>query len=124
MFEKYVLVDGSLRRAGNGFSVDLRIPYYRGLGLSMVNVPELKVDGEPVDLSQARFSVHGNTYALTDLPDVVDDRWGFREPATLIVPDRPVPPGEHELSVVVSLRISYLPVPSATRATKTLALIE
>jgi hypothetical protein len=80
--------------------------------------------GEPVDLSQARFSVHGNTYALTDLRDVVDDRWGFREPATLIVPDRPVPPGEHELSVVVSLRISYLPVPSATRATKTLALIE
>ena len=124
MFEKYVLVDGSLRRAGNGFSVDLRIPYYRGLGLSMVNVPELTVDGEPVDLSQARFSVHGNVYALTDLPDVDDDRWGFREPATLTVPDRPVPPGEHELSVVVSLRISYLPVPSATRATKTLTLIE
>jgi hypothetical protein len=124
VFEKYLLVDGSLRRAGNGFSVDLRIPYYRGLGLSMVTLPEVTVDGEPVDLSQARFSVHGNTYALTDLPGVDDDRWGYREAATLIVPDRPVPPGEHELSVVVSLRISYLPVPSATRATKTLALIE
>ena len=124
MFEKYVLVGGSLRRAGNGFSVDLRIPYYRGLGLSMVNVPELTVDGEPVDLSDARFSVHGNTYALSDLPDVVDDRWGFREAATLTVPGRPLPPGTHEVSVVVVLRISYLPVPSSTRATKTLALIE
>jgi Domain of unknown function (DUF6379) len=124
VFEKYVLVDGSLRRVGTGFSVDLRIPYYRGLGLSMVNVPELTVDGEPVDLSQARFSVHGNTYPLTDLPDVDDDRWGFNEAATLTLPDRPIPPGEHELEVVVSLRISYLPVPSATRAAKTLALIQ
>ena len=122
MFEQFVIVENSLKRLGDDISVDLRIPYYRGLGLSMVAIPELRIDGIPADLSEALFAVHHNEYRLLDLPKVVDDRWGFTEPARLTLPGLDLTEGQHEIDVVVDLRISYMPVPTPTRARKVLEL--
>ena len=119
MFNQYVIVDGSLRKTGDGFAVDLRIPYYRGLGLSMVDVA-LSIDGTPVPKDAMRFTVHGREYAMTELEDQVDDRWGFREAATVTVKDFPLADGSHDVAVTVTLRVSYMPVPSVTSVTKTL----
>jgi hypothetical protein len=119
MFDKYVIVDGSLRnveREGEpvGFCLDARIPYYRGLGLSMVGV-DVTVDGETLPRSDVTFSVHGQHYRSDEMDEVFDDRWGFTEPATLSV-DRPggLTPGDHEVTLKVSLRVSYSPNSGAT----------
>ena len=45
MFDRYILVEDSLRNTDGGFAVDIRMPYYRGLGLSMVEDVTLTVDG-------------------------------------------------------------------------------
>ena len=42
MFDKYLIVDGSLRNVGpsdapSGFAFEAKLGYYRGLGLSMVD---------------------------------------------------------------------------------------
>ncbi|MFT4081676.1 MAG: DUF6379 domain-containing protein [Nocardioides sp.] len=114
MFDRYIVVEGSLRNRSDetgettGFAVDARIPYYRGLGLSMVEV-DLTVDDEIIPRDQVSFVVHGNSYRSDEMDEVYDDRWGFTEAATLVV-DRPggLPAGEHRVSVLVSLRISYI----------------
>jgi hypothetical protein len=120
MYDKYVIEDDSLQLTEDGFSIQLRIPYYRGLGLSMVNIVELVVDGEPVDLSTATFSIHGKEYPLASLPEIVDDRWGFTETATLQVHGHALSSGDHECAVLINLRVSYMPVPNITRAQKLL----
>ena len=42
-----------------GFAFLGRLPYYRGLGLSMVEDILVIVDGEKIELENVRFSVRG-----------------------------------------------------------------
>lgn len=122
MFEQYVIVDGSLRSTPDGWAVDLRIPYYRGLGLSMVNL-QLELDGHIVRQEDVTIDLPGRSHSLTELPTLVNDRWGFGETLTANIKEgSPLEAGTHDLDVTVGLRVSYLPVPSVTRVSRSLAV--
>ena len=75
----------------------------------------------PVPPARTTFTVHGNTYTFDRLPQVTDDRWEMGERAELAFEtDEPLAREEHEVSVAVRLRISYMPVPGGGRDTKRL----
>ena len=123
MFDKYIVCEEGFRAAGSGGVVEDRMPYYRGLTLSRVEAVDLLLDGEPVPASRTTFTVHGNTYTFAELPTVTDDRWEMGERAQLSFDTgTPVAPGEHDVTVVVRLRISYMPVPGGGRDSKRLTL--
>lgn len=113
MFEKHVLTEESFHEEDGGWAVDLRIPYYRGLGLSMVDL-SLALDGVEVPAEEVTVELPGRRHRLTELPGLVDDRWGFGETLTAHVAAPALPAGEHEVRARIGLRISYLPVPSVT----------
>jgi hypothetical protein len=126
MFDKYIVCEDSLRTtdaARTSAVVEVRMPYYRGLGLSMVEGVDLVVDGTPVPAAATTFAVHGRRYAMTELPTVFDDRWemGERAEVGFTLPE-PLAPGDHEVTAAVRPRISYMPVPGGGRDTKTLTL--
>ena len=128
MFAKYMICEDGFRnvREGEevtGFQFQARLPYYRGLGLSMVEDLIITLDGEPIPRESILFTVRENTYTLAEMETESVDRWEFGEVATLTVkkPDG-LAPGSHTLDLVERLRISYLPFPSLTRDTKVLAL--
>jgi hypothetical protein len=127
MFDRYLLEEDTLLNVEQdgaviGWSVGARIGYYRGLGLSMIDV-SLSIDGAAVPRERIRVQLHGKDYRLTDLPDVLDDRWGFSETVTLFV-EQPggLTAGSHEVSLEQSLRISYLAIPSVNRVSRQLTL--
>lgn len=126
MFDKYIVCEDSLKTTNESRtrgSVEVRMPYYRGLGLSMVEGVDLVVDGTPVPAGATTFTVHGNTYPMTGLDGVFDDRWEMGEPARIdFEMASPLHPGDHDVSAAVRLRISYMPVPGGGRDTKTLTL--
>ena len=126
MFDKYIVCEEGFRARDDGRPggvVEVRMPYYRGLGLSMVEAVDLVVDGTPVPPARTAFTVHGNTYTFDQLPEVLDDRWEMGERAQLAFEtDEPLAPGEHDLAVSVRLRISYMPVPGGGRDCKRLVL--
>jgi hypothetical protein len=126
MFDQYIVCEEGFRARDDGRTggvVEVRMPYYRGLGLSMVEAVDLVLDGSPVPAERTTFSVHGNTYAFDQLPQVMDDRWEMGERAQLAFEtDEPLTPGEHDVTVVVRLRISYMPVPGGGRDSKRLTL--
>ncbi len=126
MFDKYIVCTENFERgSGTGGSVDVRMPYYRGLTLSMVEAVDLTLDGKPVPADRTTLTVHGNTYSFAELPTVTDDRWEMGERATLnFDTGAPLAGGEHEVTVSVRLRISYMPVPGGGRDTKHLLLAE
>lgn len=130
MFDKYIIVTEGFRNTAteggaDGYELGIRLPYYRGLGLSMVESIDLTVDGTPVPAESLTLTVHGNSYAVNDLATVFDDRWEMGEIATLrVAQPGGLAPGSHHISVAQRLRISYMPVPGGGRDAKTLELSE
>ena len=126
MFDQYIVCEEGFRARDDGRPggvVEVRMPYYRGLTLSMVEAVDLVLDGTPVLPERTTFTVHGNTYTFDRLPGVTDDRWEMGERAQLAFEtDEPLPPGEHDVTVVVRLRISYMPVPGGGHDRKRLKL--
>ncbi len=126
MFDKYIVCEDGFHALDDGRTggvVEVRMPYYRGLALSMVEAVDLVLDGRPVPPGRTTFTVHGNTYRFDQLPRTTDDRWEMGERAQLAFEtDEPLTPGEHEVAVAVRLRISYMPVPAGGRDTKRLTL--
>jgi hypothetical protein len=126
MYDQYIVCEEGFRAREDGVPggvVEVRMPYYRGLTLSMVEAVDLTLDGQPVPASRTTFAVHGNTYTFDQLPRTVDDRWEMGERAQLAFEtDAPLAPGEHDVAVSVRLRISYMPVPGGGRDRKRLTL--
>jgi hypothetical protein len=121
MFDRYIIVEDSLRNVDGGFAFEIRMPYYRGLGLSMVEDVAVVVDGRRYPRDAITFTVHGNTYTLEAMETEYEDRWEFGEPATVTVKaPGGLPPGEHVVENEQRLRISYLPWPGGGRDQKTL----
>lgn len=113
---KYVLCeDGFENRsrdgAAEGFNVRVRIPYYRGVPLSMVEDVLIRVDGADYTGDAIMFSVHGGTFKLSEMPTVVRHRWNYGEKATVqVFLPGGLAPGMHRVEAYVKLRISYLPI--------------
>ena len=87
MFDNKIIVPDSLERLTvadgmEGFAVLARLPYYRGLGLSMVEDIGVTVDGEKVPRENIRFSVRGRSWTLAEMETEYGDRWNFGEKAT------------------------------------------
>lgn len=123
MMDNKMIVEDSLESNDNGFAFYGRLPYYRGLGLSMVEDIVVSIDGEKVAREDVRFHVHGNTYTLDAMETVYDDRWNFGEKAKIIVMRTGgLPAGTHKVEFAVRMRVSYLPFVPTTKDTKELAL--
>lgn len=126
MFDQYIVCEDGFRTRDDGRTggvVEVRMPYYRGLALSMVEAVDLELDGRPVPSEHTTFTVHGNSYTFDQLPRTTDDRWEMGERAELAFEtEGPLAAGEHDVAVAVRLRISYMPVPGGGRDRKRLTL--
>lgn len=124
MFEKYMIVeDDAANIVENGkvtgFQFGARLPYYRGIPLSLVEDIAVSIDGEVVPREQIRFSAHGNTYALEQMGTEVNDRWNMGEIAHIIVnKEGGLSKGEHQVGMMLNMRIAYLPFPSIRQSEK------
>ena len=111
MFDRYIIVEDSLRNVEGGFAFDARCGYYRRLILSMVEELEVTVDGEPVERERVRLRVGDRDWSLEEMREEFAVAWEFGEPARLTVLGPPLSVGTHRLGLAESLRISYLPGP-------------
>jgi Domain of unknown function (DUF6379) len=123
MMDNKMIVEGSLETSELGFAFYGRLPYYRGLGLSMIEDIQITVDGEVIPRADVRFYVRGKTYTLDEMETVYDDRWNFGEKAKIIaMKPGGLTAGEHKVEFAVRMRVSYLPFVPTTKDTKVLAL--
>jgi len=115
MFNKYMILTRDFRNVGEsgrltGFQVKIRIPYYRGVTLSLVDKIDLTVDGEAFSMEQMTFSAGGRTYNFNDLAKTTNTEWAFGEPAILTV-SKPggLASGMHTVQLGIVIRKSYIP---------------
>jgi hypothetical protein len=128
MFEKYMIVEDDVENIVEngkvtGFQFGARLPYYRGIALSLIDDLAVTIDGEEVPKEQVQISVHGNTYTLQNLETAVEDRWNMGEVAYIIVhKEGGLAKGEHKIGLMLNIRIAYLPFPSIRNSEKTVAI--
>jgi Domain of unknown function (DUF6379) len=128
MFEKYMIVEDDVQNVVEngkitGFQFGARLPYYRGLGLSMVEEIGVKIDAEEIPQSKIKFTVHGNIYSLAQMETEPEDRWEMGEVAYITIPkEGGLTKGEHKINLMLNLRISYMPFPSIRLSEKTITL--
>ena len=128
MFDHYMICIDSFRNTVEngqvtGFEFGARLPYYRGLGLSMVEDIAIKVDGTVIPREDILFLVRGKSWTLAELENEGEERWEMGEVATLRV-RKPggLSNGKHQLELAEQMRISYLPFSPVTRDQKEITL--
>lgn len=104
-----LIEDGSLRATAGGFSVNVRLPWYRSLPLSTVELISLALDGRPVALEQIMLGVNGQRWPLTRLPDLTREFWFVTDSAELQVTGERLSAGsEYDIEVVLALYPPYI----------------
>ncbi len=128
MFDKYMICPETVRNVADGgrtvgFEFGARLPYYRGLGLSMVEDVAVTVDGKRIPRDRIRLTVSGRTYTLDELESEYQAVWEMGDIAVVrALVDGGLSPGEHVLELEEQLRVSYMPFPSVGRDAKTIRI--
>jgi hypothetical protein len=117
-FETYMIGD-EVTSLDDGFRIPIRVPYYRGIVLSLIEDFEVTVDGKSYPREAIRFTVRDKTLTLDEVAWDGHTRWEFGEWAALDVAEPAgLAPGEHDVEIVGQFRISYLPWPMRPEASK------
>lgn len=116
---KNVVVDGRVV----GFQLGMRLPYYRGIVLSLIGDTDLFVDGERMQRELMTVTIDGRTFALSQLENEPEAKWEFGDVGILAV-QKPggLAPGAHTVQLNQHLKISYVPVGFSGSDTKVLTI--
>jgi hypothetical protein len=105
-----VIGEEGLSAERGGLRLAMRLPWYRSLPFSTVEVASLAIDGQAVDLSGASIEYDGKAWPLAEIGDQVDEFWFVRDSAFLFLPDRTEKAGEeHAVALTINVNPPYIP---------------
>lgn len=104
-----VLGSSGLTARSGGLALDLRLPWYRSLPLSTIEVGPVEIDGAEVPADKLRLELEGRIYALSELRDQVERNWYVLDTALLLIDGVEIQPGsEHRVAATVTLYPPYI----------------
>jgi hypothetical protein len=110
-FSDSLIANEGSRFETGALRLDVRLPWYRSLPLSVIEPAALTVDGRPLPLEGAELELEGRRYPLRELGARTDAWWFVQDSAYLHVPLRDAPrTGAHEVSLVLNLYPPYIPM--------------
>lgn len=111
MFDKYFICDdffSNVTKGGEtvGFRLGVKVSYYRGVNLAVVDDFAVTVDGEIFDRDQITFFLRDREWTFEEMKGNTKDRWDFGEVAYLIV-KKPggLKEGKHQVRAREAIRI-------------------
>ncbi len=111
-----VIVDNSLKHYyvdGNkmGYQFDIRLSYYRGHFLSVIDQFAVKVDDCDVPDEKIKFCLNGKEFSPAEFDKCYTEFWQAIEPATIrVFNPGGISEGEHKIEVTLFFRSPYMPV--------------
>ncbi len=117
-FDYYVFTEGSFTNVNRdgmtiGYQLKTRIPYYRGVPLSMIAGVELEVDNQRIDPKSIQFkpSEGESWYSLQEMKTITNKKWEFGTEAIVFVEKQGgLEMGEHKLTLRVTITVAYAPI--------------
>ena len=111
-----VVVDGSLKNCvvngrKTGYQFDIRLAYYRGHFLSVIDEFAVTVDGEPVPDERIKFCINGKEFSPVEFDKCYTEFWQVIEPATIrVFQPGGLAAGEHDIDVKLMFHSPYMPI--------------
>jgi len=105
-----IIGEEGLTASAGGLRLAMRLPWYRSLPFSTVEVGALAIDGNPIDLSDATLSYDGSEWPLSANGEQTDAFWFVRDSAFLVIPGQSLDPGrEHSVELTLYVSPPYIP---------------
>jgi Domain of unknown function (DUF6379) len=105
-----VIGEEGLSSNGGATKLAMRLPWYRSLPFSTVEIGYLEIDGETVDLSNAKIEYDGEVWNLAENGAKVETFWFVRDSAFLVLPAHSLAEGsQHNVSLSVNVSPPYIP---------------
>eukprot|EP01037_Dinobryon_pediforme_P012133 gene12133-12219_t len=93
-----------------GARLAMRLPWYRSLPFSTVEIGSVTIDGAVVDLADARVDYDGNSWTLAELAEQINAFWFVRDSAFLVLPGVDLAPhSEHAVTLSLFVNPPYIP---------------
>ncbi len=115
MYDKAIIVGEEFKNVKDGemvsgFQVGMRIPYYRGVVLSLLDKTRLTIDGELIPHDQISLTISGKTLPLAELENDPVTKWEFGDVGILTV-RKPggLSAGTHIVVLYQHVRTPYIP---------------
>lgn len=111
-----VVVDDSLKNIeangkNVGYQFDIRLSYYRGQFLSVIDEFGVKVDGQEVPAEAMKFCINGKEFSPIEFDKCYTEFWQVIEPATIkVFCPGGLGEGEHDIDVTLFFRSPYMPI--------------
>ena len=111
------LRDGTLKniyenKRISGYQFGIRLAYYRGHYLSVIDQLQVEVDGEKIESAKLRFCINGKEFRVEQLKECFYEFWNIKDMAVIKV-EKPggLPEGSHHVKLTLMFRNPYLPMP-------------
>ena len=105
-----VIGEEGLAATPRGARLAMRLPWYRSLPFSTVEVAGLTLDGQAVDLGGALVDYDGTSFPLAEMGEQTNAFWFVRDSAFLVLPDVDLAPDSHHtVSLTVNVNPPYIP---------------
>ena len=116
-----VISDNGLKATNGGFDIDIRLPWYRSLPLSTVDVVDVGIDGQKIDPKNVRFELEGAQFRLDEMRRLTTKWWYVLDSALLHVKGVPIQRGkDYSVEVTVAVSPPYIPAVRQVHGVKTL----
>ena len=94
-----------------GYQFDIRLSYYRGHFLSVIDQFAVKVDNFEVPVERIKFCINGKEFSPVEFDKCYTEFWQAIEPATIrVFYPGGLPEGEHNVDVTLFFRSPYMPI--------------
>ncbi|MBB3954051.1 C-glycoside deglycosidase beta subunit domain-containing protein [Novosphingobium sediminicola] len=105
-----IIGEEGLSATPRGARLAMRLPWYRSLPFSTVEVAGVTLDGAPVDLADAIVEFDDTSFPLSDIGEQTNAFWFVRDSAFLVLPGVNLAANsEHEVSLLLHVNPPYIP---------------
>ena len=111
-----VVVDDSLKNCcvngvKTGFQFEIRLAYYRGHFLSVIDEFAVKVDGAEIDSERIKFCINGKEFSPVEFDKCYTEFWRVTDPAVIrVFQPGGLAAGAHDIDVKLMFHSPYMPI--------------
>jgi Domain of unknown function (DUF6379) len=111
VFSGFLISGPGTRVNGSVLTLEVRLPWYRSLPLSVARVSEICIDGKAISLAGAEVEANGKRFPLADLADKTTDFWFVLDSILVHVPIAKLDPAQpHEADLLLHIYPPYIPM--------------
>ena len=105
-----VIGEEGLQLDGSELRLAVRLPWYRSLPISTIEIAELEVDGIAIATERIQLEIDGRRWPLEEIGDQTDVFWFVLDSAYLIIPtDLLIDAETHEVRLRIAIYPPYIP---------------